>query len=105
MTQFILSLFNYNEIRALDIMTQGASLNFVGGVKTNGKAIISVFKQLNLEASIMNNDSIIFIGLDTHESFIQVAVLQEQRGATPRHLGRMEIQPSRLTLTHTTTAI
>jgi len=44
----------------------------------------------------MNNDSIIFIGLDTHKSFIQVAVLQEQRGATPEHLGRIKSNKSAL---------
>ena len=44
----------------------------------------------------MNNDSIIFIGLGTHKSFIQVAVLQEQRGATPEHLGRIKSNKSAL---------
>jgi transposase len=42
----------------------------------------------------MNNNSIIFIGLDTHKSFIQVAVLQEQRGALPDHLGRIKSNKS-----------
>lgn len=44
----------------------------------------------------MNNDSIIFIGLDTHKSFIQVASLQEQRGAKPKHLGRIKSNKSAL---------
>ena len=38
----------------------------------------------------MNNDSILFIGLDTHKSFIQVSVLQEYRGAQLQHLGRIK---------------
>jgi transposase len=44
----------------------------------------------------MNNDSIIFIGLDTHKSFIQVAVLQGHRGAQPQHLGRIKSNKSAL---------
>ena len=44
----------------------------------------------------MNNDSIIFIGLDTHKSFIQVAVLQGHRGANPEHLGRIKANKSAL---------
>ena len=44
----------------------------------------------------MNNDNIIFIGLDTHKSFIQVAVLQEQLGAKPVHLGRIKSNKSAL---------
>jgi transposase len=44
----------------------------------------------------MNNDSIIFIGLDTHKSFIQVAVLQGHRGAKPQHLGRIKSNKSAL---------
>ncbi|GAD91204.1 hypothetical protein VHA01S_073_00160 [Vibrio halioticoli NBRC 102217] len=42
----------------------------------------------------MNNDSIIFIGLDTHKSFMQVAVLQDHRGAKPEHLGRIKSNKS-----------
>ncbi|MGF1720661.1 IS110 family transposase, partial [Vibrio kyushuensis] len=42
----------------------------------------------------MNNDSIIFIGLDTHKSFIQVAVLQGNRGAVPQHMGRIKSNKS-----------
>ncbi|PMH44493.1 hypothetical protein BCU68_03040 [Vibrio sp. 10N.286.49.B3] len=38
----------------------------------------------------MNNDTIIFIGLDTHKSFIQVATLQDNRGAQPIHFGRIK---------------
>jgi hypothetical protein len=44
----------------------------------------------------MNNDSIIFIGLDTHKSFIQVAVLQDNLGAKPEHLGRIKSNKSAL---------
>ena len=44
----------------------------------------------------MSKDSIIFIGLDTHKSFIQVAVLQGQRGAQPQHLGRIKSNKSAL---------
>ena len=44
----------------------------------------------------MNKDSIIFIGLDTHKSFIQVTVLQEHRGANPQHLGRIKSNKSAL---------
>ncbi|MGF1841413.1 IS110-like element ISVisp2 family transposase [Vibrio atlanticus] len=44
----------------------------------------------------MNKDSIIFIGLDTQKSFIQVTVLQEHRGANPLHLGRIKSNKSAL---------
>ncbi len=44
----------------------------------------------------MNNDSIIFIGLDTHKSFIQVAVLRDDRGTHPEHLGRIKSNKSAL---------
>jgi transposase len=44
----------------------------------------------------MNYDNIIFIGLDTHKSFIQVAVLQGKRGAKPEHLGRIKSNKSAL---------
>ena len=44
----------------------------------------------------MNNNSIIFIGLDTHKSFIQVAVLQDHRGAIPIHYGRIKSNKSAL---------
>ncbi|MBN3495863.1 IS110 family transposase [Vibrio neptunius] len=44
----------------------------------------------------MNNDNIVFIGLDTHKSFIQVAVLQGHRGAQPQHLGRIKSNKSAL---------
>ena len=37
----------------------------------------------------MNNDSIIFIGFDTHKSFVQIAVLKDQRGAKPENYGRI----------------
>ena len=32
----------------------------------------------------MNNCSIIFIGLDTHNTFTQLAVLNDERGAKPK---------------------
>ncbi len=38
----------------------------------------------------MNNDSLIFIDLDTHKSFIQVALLRENRGVKPEQLGRIK---------------
>ncbi len=44
----------------------------------------------------MSNDTIIFIGLDTHKSFIQVAVLQGHREAKPDHLGRIKSNKSAL---------
>ena len=44
----------------------------------------------------MSKDSIIFIGLDTHKSFIQVAFLQEHRGANPQQLGRIKSNKSAL---------
>jgi transposase len=44
----------------------------------------------------MNNDTIVFIGLYTHKSFIQVAVLQGHRGAKPDHLGRIKSNKSAL---------
>ena len=37
----------------------------------------------------MNKDSILFIGLDTHKSFIQIAVLTDNRGDKPQNLGRI----------------
>ncbi|WP_081368429.1 type II toxin-antitoxin system RelE/ParE family toxin [Alteromonas mediterranea] len=36
----------------------------------------------------MNKHSMIFIGLDTHKEFHEVAYCEEQRGATPVHYGR-----------------
>lgn len=36
----------------------------------------------------MNKHSILFIGLDTHKEFNEVAYIEEQRGAQPVHLGR-----------------
>ncbi|MFM2598214.1 IS110 family transposase [Vibrio fortis] len=44
----------------------------------------------------MSNDSIIFIGLDTHKSFIQVAVLQEHQGANPQQLDPIKSDGSAL---------
>lgn len=37
----------------------------------------------------MNKHSMIFIGLDTHKEFHQVAYWEEQRGALPVHFGRI----------------
>lgn len=36
----------------------------------------------------MKNHSILFIGLDTHKEFVEVAYIEDQRGAKPVHLGR-----------------
>ena len=41
----------------------------------------------------MNNDSIIFIGFDTHKSFIQIATLKDDRGAKPENYGRALTAP------------
>lgn len=38
----------------------------------------------------MANDSIIFIGLDTHKDFTEVAYAQDERGAQPEHYGRIK---------------
>ncbi len=38
----------------------------------------------------MNNDSTIFIGLDTHKSFTQVALLKDKRGEAPSSYGRIQ---------------
>ena len=37
----------------------------------------------------MNKHSILFIGLDTHKEFNEVAYIEEHRGAKPVHLGRV----------------
>ncbi len=37
----------------------------------------------------MNKHSILFIGLDTHKEFNEVAYIEEHRGANPVHLGRV----------------
>lgn len=37
----------------------------------------------------MNKHSILFIGLDTHKEFVEVAYCEEQRGAQPVHFGRI----------------
>lgn len=42
----------------------------------------------------MNNCSIIFIGLDTHKTFTQLAVLKDERGAKPESLGRINTNKS-----------
>ncbi|WP_289032007.1 IS110 family transposase [uncultured Paraglaciecola sp.] len=36
----------------------------------------------------MNKHNILFIGLDTHKEFVEVAYIEDQRGAKPIHLGR-----------------
>ncbi len=42
----------------------------------------------------MNNNSIIFIGLDTHKTFTQLAVLKDERGAKPKSLGKINTNKS-----------
>lgn len=42
----------------------------------------------------MNNDTIIFIGLDTHKSFTQVSVLKDNRGENPITYGRIDSSKS-----------
>lgn len=37
----------------------------------------------------MIEHSIVFIGLDTHKEFIEIAYIEDQRGATPTHFGRI----------------
>lgn len=37
----------------------------------------------------MQNHNIIFIGLDTHKEFVEVAYIEDQRGAKPVHHGRI----------------
>ncbi|WP_415884555.1 IS110 family transposase [Neptuniibacter sp. QD34_54] len=48
----------------------------------------------------MNNSSIVFIGLDTHKEFVEVAYVQDQRQADIVHLGR--ISSSKLSMTKLT---
>ena len=45
----------------------------------------------------MNQHNILFIGLDTHKDFHEVAYIEEQHGAQPVHLGR--ISSSKIALT------
>ena len=42
----------------------------------------------------MNKDNIIFIGLDTHKIFTQIAVLHDNRGAKPIPLGKINTNKS-----------
>ena len=42
----------------------------------------------------MYNNSIIFIGLDTHKIFTQLAVLKDERGAKPESLGKIKTNKS-----------
>lgn len=44
----------------------------------------------------MNNDTTLFIGLDTHKSFTQVALLKDNRGETPITYGRINTSKSAL---------
>lgn len=37
----------------------------------------------------MNKHNILFIGLDTHKEFVEVAYIEDQRGAKPVHFGRI----------------
>jgi len=37
----------------------------------------------------MNKHSMLFIGLDTHKTFTEVAYIEDNRGAKPIHLGRI----------------
>ena len=36
----------------------------------------------------MNKHNILFIGLDTHKEFVEVAYIEDQRGAAPVHFGK-----------------
>ena len=38
--------------------------------------------------------NIIFIGLDTHKTFTQIAILKDHRGATPESLGKIKTNKS-----------
>lgn len=44
----------------------------------------------------MNNDTTLFIGLDTHKSFTQAALLKDNRGETPISYGRIDTSKSAL---------
>ena len=44
----------------------------------------------------MNKHSIIFLGLDTHKEFHEMAYCEDQRGAVPVHYGR--ISPSKVSV-------
>ncbi|CAA6814361.1 MAG: Mobile element protein [uncultured Thiotrichaceae bacterium] len=37
----------------------------------------------------MSKHNILFIGLDTHKAFTEVAYIEDQRGADPVHFGRI----------------
>ena len=37
----------------------------------------------------MNHHNIVFIGLDTHKEFVEVAYIEDQRGAQATHHGRV----------------
>jgi len=42
----------------------------------------------------MNNNSIVFIGLDTHKTFTQLAVLTDERGSIAESLGKINTNKS-----------
>jgi hypothetical protein len=37
----------------------------------------------------MTKHNILFIGLDTHKEFVEIAYIEDQRGAQPVHYGRV----------------
>jgi hypothetical protein len=41
----------------------------------------------------MSKNNILFIGLDTHKTFTEVAYIEDQRGAKPIHLGTLLSHP------------
>ncbi|ALQ54763.1 hypothetical protein PI2015_1461 [Pseudoalteromonas issachenkonii] len=49
----------------------------------------------------MNKHSILFIGLDTHKEFNEVAYIEEHRGAQPVHLGRFSSSKKTTNMTPT----
>ncbi|TDO96187.1 hypothetical protein DFP79_2759 [Marinomonas balearica] len=47
----------------------------------------------------MSDHSILFIGLDTHKEFVEIAYIEEQRGAQPIHFSR--ISSAKITINKT----
>ena len=45
----------------------------------------------------MNKNNILFIGLDTHKEFTEVAYCEDNRGAKPTHLGRISSAKASIT--------
>jgi len=45
-------------------------------------------QQYKTEASMIKHN-IVFIGLDTHKSFTEMAYIEDQRGAKSTHLGKI----------------